>query len=185
MGNMQDVALDMLNHFKNGSGTNYSNPLLTAKVAQDETFQNWANTVIDDYLTAIKNNNGLLSTTTSTPAAIKLADPNGSLNQMLNCAGGLGITLDAITETNILLTNLRFNYTTNKYEGTMKFVLKDEFGLDADDILVNGERDIPPGAGEAFRAWFILQHYRCGGASTINAKPFTTQLELTINFNRE
>jgi hypothetical protein len=49
----------------------------------------------------------------------------------------------------------------------------DHFGLDWVDVVKLGNQQLPMNAGDNFKAWYILQHYR-------KAKPFITEITLKV-----
>lgn len=169
MGSMETVALDMLERFYSGNGSPYSNSQLPSIVASSSAFDDWSNNVINTYIQNLRSNGNDVTTAGSFPLQELKFDGLG-YNM-----GGLGITLHSVWETNVYVNNLVYNSSTNTYSGTVTFALKDDFGLDRNDVVSNLNREIPPGASSAFKAWYILQHYRC-------SKPFETNVIISKSF---
>lgn len=159
VGEMRTVANDMLRRFLSGSGKTYENEILNREVQKNPAFRQYHKNFINDLDSALKRNH---------------YDPNG-INpavsmKLLNFSSfddkwqGLGITIHSI------------NCGTLDWSCNIHYALYDHFGLDWADIEKFGDTWIPPGASNAFKAWFILQHYR-------SAKPFFTKIHVTEYVN--
>ncbi len=168
VGEMKTVADDMLRRFRSGSGKSYENEILNREVQKNPAFRQYHNRFINDLDSALKRNH---------------YDPNRivpaiSLN-LLNFSHfndkwqGLGITIHQVWSANAWVTDFSVNCGTLDWNCNIHYALYDHFGLDWADIEKFGNAW---GVGNAFKAWFILQHYR-------SAKPFFTKIHVTEKVN--
>lgn len=176
-GDLETVALDMLNHFKNGHGATYSNAILTNAVASNSAFKDWSTKIIDDFISNVRYYNNNINEATTANNFSNL--PSLSFNSLSDKVTGLGITVHQVYDANAYLTNLTYDNTTRTYTGTMNFRLRDDFGLDRPDVQVHGNDQMPYGAGGAFKSWYLLQRYRCGNDLY---KSFETRVNISVQF---
>lgn len=163
-GDMQDVALDMVEHFMSGSGEDYHNNTLSKEVEDHENTETYVNEISEIFEDLIKSNNGNI-------ASVKYdknnRDDSSMVSKMSNKVNepiyndyfsGLGICVDGLYGNRIEVTSYEFDGVNYKY--TLHFTMYDIFGLDSSDITDNYISFVPPfGILAGFRAWYILQHY--------------------------
>lgn len=163
-GDMTSVALDMVNHSLDGTGSDYSNEILTENVIEHKSSKAYVKDTKKCVIEHIEENNGniygLYYDVSNRDASVvkeyfrknRIYEPNFS-----DPKSGLGFSLHGLYGNQIEITSYRFDGT--KYECTLKFTYYDVFGLDSDDIEKNGAFVIKFGKIEGFRSWYILQHY--------------------------
>ncbi len=167
VGEMEDVANDMINHFKGNTGEEYSNQILTNHVINHPSCQRFCASMEKLILERYKHKN-LLSSIENTK--IHYDDElwgHPRFNTLKDTfIGGLTICMNdtwayevSITDAKIQNESLNIKYKVSLY---------DHFGLDKPDM----EKIYRFGAG--FRAWFVLQHVK-------NFKPFITK----VSFDKE
>ena len=156
MGSTQDVLVDMMAHFLGGTGTDYSNSVLTEKVKKHSStidyMQDFTN-VFNDFVYKYQGDVSAFANGDSFKQALR---DDGVLFTKYDywgkdILGGLTMAIHSWTESQVDLTSFKIN-NNNTYSGNLRFTFKDNFGLDADDISEFG-------ALAGFRSWFILQHY--------------------------
>ena len=173
-GQMKFVLEDMIDHFIDGNGADFSHEDLTKEVANHKVtkefmsdFTNVLETQLQLYngdISAIIENGGLSRALKDAGVYLSQYDYSGTRNVV----GGLTLAIHSWTESNVEIENYSIDKKGN-YKGTLKFTFKDNFGLDIDDL--------PPdyAAISGFRSWFILQHYdKYEG----KYKPFKTVVEI-------
>ena len=192
------VILDeMLDHFLDGSGTDYSSENLTNAVKTHQNTTNFVNDVIqlvDSYLSqnngdisglyydedlwvqpTVRNLHPLISSMRSSEYAKVL--PTYGLN---NGVPGLSLAINGWYGCKIEIES--FATANSAYSGTMRFVFYDHFGLNTEDLSVPKEFDLLAGIMPGFRQWFILQHWDSLDAE-IQPKPFLTLVSYTVSFS--
>ncbi len=177
---LQNVVLDMIDHFMSGSATNYSNDILTEKVVEHESTQSYCDAVKSCINSLMSTYNGditklkyLASSRLSNPL-VKIMRERGINQPIYNTVSdkvnGLTICLDGLWGNQIEVKS--YSKVGNTYSGVLEFTLYDHFGLDEADVSKYGYL-----AG--FRAWYILQHNtEYNGAY----KPFVTVMRFEIPF---
>ena len=179
-GDLQVVAFDMIDHFMGGTGSSYSNPVLTDAVVAHSATTNYTSSVqscIQDilgeqggnisslYYTVIDRESSLLRS--------RMADRGINspvYNTDSDTTNGLQICIDSLWGVKIEVTE----YSRNGLSYTCKlhYTFYDHFGLDTTDVEKFGLLD-------GFKGWFILQHYsEYNGAY----KPFLTLMEFDKSF---
>ncbi|WP_066389280.1 DUF3289 family protein [Neobacillus mesonae] len=180
MGDMEDVILDMINHFRDGTGTEYRNQTLTKEAKEHETTKAYVEFVKKALVDELKKNGGNL-------AALKFDQSTKSTNEFYNYIqrnasyptfstwndriGGLTITVNDTWGNTVSVKD--FSVENNRFKGVMRVRLYDHFGLDQPDV----EKVYKNLAG--FRSWFVLQHF---DEYNGKYKPFVTVMEIDVPF---
>ena len=177
-GELEDVVLDMVDHFMDGSGTPYSNIVLTKKILEHDSTQAYVEFVEEQIQTILNTNEGdigelayTVADNYSHPLVVafyvnEIDQPNyDTLYDRLN---GLTICVHYLWGNKIEITS--YNISGSNYTYTMHYTLYDHFGLNAEDVMSFNW-------GEGFHSWYVLQHY-----SEYNSayKPFLTLIEFDI-----
>jgi len=182
-GEMEDVVLDMIDHFEEGKGTAYSNQTLTKKASEHETTKDYVEFVKNAIVDELKKNGGNLGalrfdeSTKATNTFYQNIQDNASyptFSSWSDRIGGLTITVNDTWGNTISVKD--FSVENNHFEGVMHVRLYDHFGLDQPDV----EKMYVNLAG--FRSWFVLQHYEDYDGEY---KPFVTLMEMDIPFEGE
>ncbi len=172
-GEMDNVLSIMINHFLDGTETDFSHDDLTKEVENHKVTKAY----MSDFTKVLKSQLQLYN------GDIAALIDSGSLHKALQDAGvylsqydysggdmitGLTLAIHGWTESDVEIQDFTIDDEGN-YTGTLKFTFTDNFGLDYDDLPP--EYVIIPG----FRSWFILQHYdKYKG----KYKPFKTIVEI-------
>ncbi|KON88550.1 hypothetical protein AF332_18215 [Sporosarcina globispora] len=182
-GEMEDVVLDMIDHFEDGTGTSYSNQTLTKKASEHETTKDYVEFVKNALVDELKKNGGNLAalqfdkSTKETNEFYQYIQDNASyptFSTWDDRIGGLTITVNDTWGNTISVKD--FSVENNHFKGVMHVRLYDHFGLDQPDV----EKVYVNLAG--FRAWFVLQHHEDYDGEY---KPFVTLMEMDIPFEGE
>jgi len=179
-GDMQDVVIDMIDHFLDGSGTDYSNDTLTQIVKEHKVTQQFMSDFTNQFNEMMKQTNGDYESFANSEEFKNLLRDNkvyistysyggGLLDK--DTYGGLTMAIHGWTEVTVTLTN--FNKTGNSYSGNLQFTFSDNFGLDESDIEEFG-------ALAGFRSWYVLQHY---DEYNHKYKPFKTKVTIDYAFS--
>jgi uncharacterized protein (TIGR03034 family) len=179
-GKMEDVIKDMIKHFKEGSGNDYSNKILTKKVKNhdntkqyikdvkkyiiEEVYKNKGNLNDMKYVYCNRKSNSLYKKIQGNVKSIKF-------NTTADKLKGLTIAINDTWGNTIEIIN--FSVVGKKYYGKLKFTIYDHFGLDEPDV----EKMYVELAG--FRAWFTLQHW---DEFKGKYKPFASVMSFDIPF---
>ena len=176
---MTPVATDMFNHFWNGSGADYRNPVLTQKAVGHPTTQTYINGSKALILQSIRSHNGDI---TKVPFDIAVQSGHEYLDRPqftteADLYNGLKICINDTWGRYIEIKN--YSFDGSAFSGTLKYTFYDHFGLDDEDIPYYMDWEIPF-VSNRFAAWYILQHYKGqNGAS----KPFVTYFEAEVPFS--
>ncbi|WP_179292709.1 DUF3289 family protein [Bacillus sp. 7884-1] len=182
-GEMEDVVLDMIDHFEEGTGADYSNQTLTKKASEHETTKAYVDYVKNALVDELKKNGGNLAalrfdkSTKATNTFYQNIQDNASYPTFSSWGdriGGLTITVNDTWGNTISVKD--FSVENNHFEGVMHVRLYDHFGLDQPDV----EKMYVNLAG--FRAWFVLQHHEDYDGEY---KPFVSLMEMDIPFEGE
>lgn len=182
-GEMEDVILDMIDHFEEGTGTDYSNQTLTKKASEHETTKAYVDFVKNALVDELKKNGGNLGalrfdkSTKATNSFYQNIQDNASYPTFSSWGdriGGLTITVNDTWGNTISVKD--FSVENNHFKGVMHVRLYDHFGLDQPDV----EKMYVNLAG--FRSWFVLQHYEDYDGEY---KPFVSIMEMDIPFEGE
>lgn len=180
-GDLEEVVLDMIDHFMNGSGAEYSNELLTNAVIEHsstieytEAIEEHFNTLMTtysgdvvqlEYVSENRDNNPLVQSL----KAAEVWQPVYNLTS--DKMNGLTICIDSLWGNKIEVS--AFTVSENSYTCTLHYTLYDHFGLNQPDIEKYGYL-------LGFRSWYILQHNsEYNGAY----QPFLTLIEFDITFS--
>lgn len=177
-GELQTVVLDMIDHFMDGTGSAYSNSVLTQKAYEHNSTQEYIKNVEEQLETLLNTYDGDISefaytanNRASNPLVIALK-ANNVYQPVYNTASdkinGLTICIDGLWGNKIEVTS--YNISGNSYSYTLHYTLYDHFGLDQADVEKYG-----PLAG--FRSWYVLQHYAAYDSAY---KPFLTMIEFDV-----
>lgn len=182
-GEMEDVVLDMIDHFEEGTGADYSNQTLTKQASEHETTKAYVDYVKNALVDELKKNGGNLAalrfdkSTKATNTFYQNIQDNASYPTFSSWGdriGGLTITVNDTWGNTISVKD--FSVENNHFEGVMHVRLYDHFGLDQPDV----EKMYVNLAG--FRAWFVLQHHEDYDGEY---KPFVSLMEMDIPFEGE
>lgn len=185
-GEMEDVILDMINHFKDGTGTDYNNDILTENAGEHKTTQEYIEAVKKQVIKELVKNVGNLEALTfysyrkDQHSIYNYVQNNLTLpkfNTPGDIVGGLTICVNDTWGNYIEVDNYEFD---GKYfKGTLRFNIYDHFGLDEPDVLPRKQWWKNYGDLAGFRAWFTLQHYdKFNG----EYKPFITRMVIEVPF---
>ncbi|GHH98682.1 hypothetical protein AM1BK_22250 [Neobacillus kokaensis] len=182
-GDMEDVILDMIDHFREGTGKEYRNQTLTKEAKEHETTKAYVEFVKKALVDELKKNGGNL-------AALKFDQSTKNTNEFYNYIqrnasyptfstwndriGGLTITVNDTWGNTVSVKD--FSVENNHFKGVMRVRLYDHFGLDQPDV----EKVYKNLAG--FRSWFVLQHF---DEYNGKYKPFVTVMEIDEPFEGE
>lgn len=175
-GEIEDVALDIIDHFRYGDGTDYSNEILTEKVKEHPSTQAFADQMLASLKEGLAMYNGDLTSIDKSlfdSKVLSLGDRPVFNRKPDDIFNGLTLTIDDTWANTVEVNDYYFD--GENYSGTMKITIIDEFGLGLDDI--NDKKIF--GNFEEFRAWFMLQHYEGFNGAY---KPFNTVIELEYPF---
>lgn len=183
---LQQVALDMISHFMEGTGTQYSNSTLSASVVAHERTQLYVAGIEDCIRDLLVEYDGdiwaLYYYDYSDPAdrrnhplialmkARNIEEPSyQTASDMLN---GLVFCIHGLWGNRIEVS--QFSVTGNTYTCTIRYTLYDHFGLDQEDVekfygLMLGTTQ-----------WYVLQHYEGFNGAY---KPFVTVIEFEETFS--
>lgn len=170
---MNLVVNDMIDHFFDGTGTDYSHPILTEKVKSHKETQRYMQDFSNVFHKQLQQNKGNITELFKSDnfrKSLKNADVLLSKYDYYNTSdkfNGLTMAIHSWTESDVSVESFKIS-PDGKYSGILHFVFKDNFGLDEKDVEKYGK--IP-----GFASWFTLQHnYKNGG----NYKPFKTVVEI-------
>ncbi|MEY9870437.1 uncharacterized protein (TIGR03034 family) [Peribacillus sp. B2I2] len=182
-GEMEDVILDMIDHFEEGNGTDYRNQTLTKKAREHETTKAYIEFLKNALVDELKKNGGNLAalqfdkSTKDTDKFYQYIQDNAvypTFSTWGDRTGGLTISVNDTWGNTVSVKD--FSVENNHFKGVMHVRLYDHFGLDQPDV----EKEYVNLAG--FRAWFVLQHYDDYDGEY---KPFVTLMEMDIPFEGE
>ncbi len=163
-GDMTSVALDMVHHSLDGTGTDYSNEILTENVIEHKSSKDYVKETKKRVIEHIEENNGDIyglyyDANNRNASVIRKYFEEKEINMPVfdDAFAGLGFCVHGLYGNQIEIISYKFDGI--KYECTLKFTYYDVFGLDSDDIEKNGAFVIKFGKIEGFRSWYILQHY--------------------------
>ncbi|MCM1083311.1 MAG: VWA domain-containing protein [Clostridium sp.] len=164
-GDMDPVAIDMVNHFMDGTGTDYSNNILTQNIEKHKNtvvYENQITQIVNSY---IETNNGDIS---GLSYHEDKRDDSPMVREMKNNlvyqpvypdkTSGLGICVDGLYGNSIEIASYKFD--GKNYEYILRFTLYDIYGLDSADVEEAKYLDNIVGFGilAGFRSWYIIQH---------------------------
>ena len=166
MGEMQTVAIDMVNHFMGGTGSDYHNDVLSKNVKNHDNTALYVSGVTDIIDESLVLNNGNISELAYINSVEERINSvmvermiNNGINQPIynDKLKGLGICVDGLFGNRIEVTS--YNIDGQSYEYTLRFTMYDIFGLDSADIEASKYAPFTGfGTLGGFRSWYILQH---------------------------
>ena len=180
-GDMENVILDMIDHFKEGTGTEYTNDTLTEEAFKHKSTQKYIEDIKSQVIFRLKNNKGNIYD-------LEYNEENNASGQSIynwvqkNCnrpifhetsdiTGGLTICVNDTWGNTVEVTDYTFD--GEHFSGNLHFCIYDNFELDKPDV----EKTYVELAG--FRAWYVLQHYdQLGGAYV----PYISIMEFDVPF---
>ncbi|HWP79896.1 MAG TPA: DUF3289 family protein, partial [Candidatus Acidoferrum sp.] len=171
------VAEEMFDHFINGNGDDYESPILTQKVLEHPSTQNFIDKTMETIQKYLRRDGGDLAALKSDEDFIfkmnGIDDPN--FNTEPDLFGGLTICLNGTWGYTVDIADYKFD--GKNYSGTLRYTVYDHFGLDEFDI---SGRNWYKGAYAPFAAWYALQYYEgCEG----KYKPFVTYMNFEVPFS--
>lgn len=185
-GAMYDVLKDMMDHFSDGTGTDYSNDVLTSQVENHKVTQSFMADFLSVFAEELKKKNGDMNGLTYDHDRREYLDivnglkNNGVILSQYAYGGGAldldtyrGLTLAIHGWTEVDVEVVDFKVVDGKYTGKLKYTFRDNFGLDADDWK---EFSKIPG----FNAWYVLQHSE---EFSGKYKPFHTVVDIYQDFS--
>lgn len=176
---MESILMDMINHFSNGNGSDYSNEQLTNIVMNQKVTQQYMNdftNVFEEFMAKHKGNYSIFANSKEFKEALK---KNNVLLSKYAYGGnlfdketwnGLTMAIHGWTESHVAIKDCYV--LGNKYFGNLEFTFIDNFGLDDDDLKEFGY--IP-----GFESWYILQHNK---EYQGKYKPFKTFVTIDYEF---
>jgi hypothetical protein len=168
-GDLENIAKQMVERFYVGAGGYYKDADLNKIIKNNPYFINYHNKFQADFQS--------LAQKTSIDKLIHF--PIMELGRFdfptksTELITGLVIIIHQVWAIKISLKNVTLDYKNSQGSGTLVYTLYDHFGLDWEDVIKFGDYPI---AGNGFKAWYILQHYR-------NAKPFITEVNIEFPMN--
>ncbi|MCZ2394887.1 MAG: DUF3289 family protein [Chitinophagales bacterium] len=168
IGELEKVAIEMINNFKENQGKEFSNAVLNNHVAKNDSTKAFYENIelgIKALLHLSKGDPSILF-----DDSIYLESDNRFGRPKFSTysdtfLGGLTICINDTWAYEINITSFDSNDGVN-YSIEYTIILYDHFGLDLQDLKVEKYYLL-----YGFRAWFILQHLR-------NFKPFVTKIEI-------
>ena len=164
-GKMVDVGMDMIDHFLDGTGSDYYNEDLIDKIKNHDNSKSYVKKVNEILVNILNENNGNVSELqyrdSDRDNSIMVNRMNGVIyNPYFNDkTNGLGICVDGIYGAKIEMTSFKYNKDKNQYEYTLKFTYYDIYGLDYSDLTDGYGYGTSFGILFGFRSWYILQHW--------------------------
>ncbi|MDF9867499.1 uncharacterized protein YjdB [Bacilli bacterium PM5-3] len=165
-GDLSNVGTDMIEHFRKGTGSTYTNDKLTKAVQEHKNTQKYSRIVNISFEKAIKESDGNISKMKykhlvgnerlSKYILINYMDKYGLVRPAFNIitkdyTEGLKFAINQVHATTIEVVSYKYNADTKKYTVKFKHTFYDHFGLDKPDIDKFG-------GIAGFRSWYILQH---------------------------
>ena len=193
-----EILSEMVDHFVDGTGTDYSNSELTTAVQAHPRTISYVNAVIEiikDYISQNRENINNLTYDESLwtqpfqrvlhplVQSMNLKISNGAVELYLPSYGynngvpGLTLALDGFYGNKISLKS--FQSSEEEYSGIVEFTFYDHFGLDTPDLTNIKFGNLTAGTLPGFKQWYILQHWS-ELEGTIQPKPFVTNVSFSI-----
>ncbi|RAV27887.1 DUF3289 family protein [Sinomicrobium soli] len=179
-GELNDVALKMIAHFKANTGTEFSDPVLTRHAKEHPSTKRFCKEIERMIVERLKKEDGALAliqhkfyngNNGDTPRTYDMnyGHPRFKYNED-GWSGKKGLTILVNDTWAYEVSITGFEEKKKDFKITYKVTLYDHFGLDEPDLEKNYYYM------EGFRAWFVLQHLR-------GYKPFITKMEFENTFN--
>ena len=169
-GDMETVAISMLDKFMFANKGNYKSKILNTKVGDNTAFIKYHNVFLKE-IPSIIGAQVLHTPHNVIPISMNLLHFSSYMDKIT----GLGITIHQVWSAKAELLYFRVDDSGNEWRATLQYTFYDHFGLDWEDIKKHGNDIFPKyHTGNSFKAWYILQHYR-------TAKPFITEITTSVN----
>ena len=158
MGEMQMVALDMVEHFRSGEGKDYENDALTKNVRRHISTGRYVNRAKEIIRKYISQKEGIIENIKIDTAGEfeKLSRPKFNFDPF-DLLGGLKITIYDTWGLYIELRDFVYCKESKQFKGKLNFVIYDHFGLDEMDVNKFG--GLLGELTSGFGSWFCLQYY--------------------------
>jgi hypothetical protein len=174
--NLERNIISMIQHFQYGSGRDYTDnntkdkPLTTAVMRHKDTIR-FFNEIRKELLKSLKDNDGNIAIELSNKSIKRpsFTDRTTDLWQ------GLLIAIHDTWAYKVLITEYQLEEDKKTYNGKMKIVIYDHFGLDEEDVRKGKEAHYV----DCFYHWFVLQHWE---GFKCKYKPFITVIEKEMPF---
>lgn len=166
MGELENVAVSMVDAVKSNKGGVYNNINLTNAVIAHQNSQNFISAIktnIQQYLSQNKGEISGLEIKDDSKGILydMLVEDNVSSPKFSDKFGGLGITINDVWAYQVYITY--YKTTNNHFQMNLNYIYWDHFGLDYPDIQKYNN--------DIFFAWFIVQHFR-------EYKPLLTKIDI-------
>jgi uncharacterized protein (TIGR03034 family) len=179
-GELTPVLNKMIEHFIDGSGTDFSDETLTRYAKEHPATVAYTENVKNAVMEELGKNNGNLKSI--------IWGIDSDLNRKIQSferpvfttvndeRSGLKLAMNDTWANEVIVNDYKLE--GNNFSGTLKFKIYDHFGLDKSDVSeAKGKLFVwHPG----FRAWFALQHY---AGFNNKYKPFVSVVEFEIPFS--
>ncbi len=193
------ILSEMVDHFVDGTGTDYSNEALTAAVQSHRRTQSYVNavtTLIKEYIAINRGSINNLSYDESLWTqplararhplvnAMNAAINNGADELYLpyygynNGVPGLTLAIDGFYGNKIKIKS--FQDHGGSYSATIEFTFYDHFGLDTPDLTNIKFGNLTAGTLPGFKQWYILQHWS-ELEGNIQPRPFVTNVSFSVS----
>lgn len=183
-GDFETVILDMISHFRDGTGTDYVNEYLSKAAYNHESTQKYIDDIKTEITQRLTINGGnihdleykeeLKESADSLYHWIENCTEDPTYRELTDIVNGLTICVNDTWGCTVEVN--QYTFDGEHFSGTLHFCLYDHFGLDQPDV----EKIYVNLAG--FRAWYVLQHYdQFNGAYA----PFVTLMEYDVPFEGE
>lgn len=168
-GELKQVALKMVDHFKQNKGLEFSNSILNRYVMQHTSTKEFCKRIEIGIQEKIKDSKGDISKIFNNTVYFDDDIERGrygrpQFSTTLDTIQGLRIMINDTWAYEVFISDFNSNDGVN-YSLRYKVIIYDHFGLDYPD-LQNQTYYLLAG----FRSWFVLQHYH-------SFKPFITKME--------
>ena len=140
---MEEVSLDMIDHFMNGNGSDYRNETLTAFTYKHESTQRYINGSKNRIIEELRLSNGNLNSLQFFQPPTEEYDSSQFLIDMKNIGNPRYNTTDDLRNGLTLCINdtwgnrieiKNYKYDGKRFSGTIHYTVYDHFGLDPEDM---------------------------------------------------
>lgn len=183
IGSMEVVALEMMKKFVDGKGGTYRSNILNAEIYNNPAFVQFHHSFLKKLKPKLKTSIRTYNPSKLAPTMVNLQNPLNikvltmdllNFSSFWDKVSGLGITVHQVWSVKAELKDIQVDASGHFWSCWLHYTFYDHFGLDWNDILKHGEDHLPQYfTGDAFKAWYILQHYR-------SAKPFITEMSRKV-----
>ncbi len=176
---MRTVVNNMVDNFIAGTGSDFSDPILTAAVQNHSSTITFVNNTIRVLSSSINDHEGDIASLALNTSFINNIDnvSEPAYNTSSDYSNGLKIALNGIWGYDMDVVEYEFDGVN--YSGTIRYTIFDHFGLDEGDITDSSITSEFLGYTAQFGSWFVLQRYvNCNS----QYKPFVTYIVFEKNF---